>query len=206
MIIIWLVVFVAAAYLLGAIPTAYLFARYLTKVDITRYGSGNVGATNALRLLGKLPGALVLFLDLAKGMVTVTLIAGFALRLLSNIELTILKSILGVAVVIGHNWSVYLKFKGGKGVAASAGVLAGLDPFLLLIAVLVFMCMLILTKFVSLASITAAVSIPVFMVIFAQPAEFIIASVILCMLIVFRHQGNIKRLLRGDERKIFSKW
>lgn len=206
MIISGLIIFIAAAYLMGSMPTAYLFGRYLQGVDIRAFGSGNVGATNAMRLLGRVPGIMVLVIDILKGLLAVTLMADLAAKMMPDTALNLIRAILGFAVVSGHNWTVFLRFKGGKGVATSAGVMVGITPLFFGLGMVVFTIVLLAGKYVSLASICAAISIPVLMLLFNQPAEFIILSVLLSILIVFRHKDNIKRLLRGDERKVFKKW
>lgn len=200
-----ILIFTGIAYIIGAIPTAYLFARFLKDIDIRNYGSGNVGATNAMRLLGKLPGAMVLVIDVIKGILVVTVIAVIAQKFLPDAGQNFIKALFGLAAVLGHNWTPFLGFKGGKGVATSAGVMLGISPWFFLVAILIFAIVVYFTRYVSLGSMAAAICMPVSLFIFGQPAEFIILTAILCILIVFRHKENIKRLLRGDERKIFAK-
>jgi Predicted membrane protein len=122
LLIIKIVLSLIAAYLIGSIPTAFIFAKFLKGLDIRKAGSGNVGATNAFRVLGKLPGILVLVIDIIKGLICTTLIADF----LPVAWINIWRIVLGVVVVVGHNWTIFLNFKGGKGMATSLGVLIGL--------------------------------------------------------------------------------
>ena len=191
------------AYLIGSIPVAYIFSRMLKGVDIREYGSGNMGATNAFRVLGKGPGVIVLILDIIKGIIPVTLLAN-AFGLGDALSLVII----AVAVVAGHNWPVFLNFKGGKGMATSLGVLIGLAiQFqilrIILLLVVVTWCMLfLLFGFVSLASIAAAVIFPILMVAFFEPFPLVIMSIVLCIFIVFRHRSNIKRLVKGQENRV----
>lgn len=199
---------VAVSYLIGSIPTAYIFGKLYRGIDIRQYGSGNVGATNVFRVLGKGPGIIVLVIDIAKGVVAMTLVAN--MFGLNNILSYVL---LGIAVVVGHNWTVFLQFKGGKGMATSLGVLIGLTIQIALIrpvllsAVGVWLVVFLSTGYVSLASIIAAVLLPVFMLIFAPSFQLVLLGVIFCIFVVVRHRSNIKRLLSHEEHRfnIFSK-
>ena len=194
---------VVLAYLIGSIPVAYIFGRVLKGLDIREHGSGNMGATNAFRVLGKGPGTIVLILDIIKGIIPVTLVSnvfglGDALSL----------AIIAVAVVAGHNWPVFLGFKGGKGMATSLGVLIGLAVqfqvlrIILLLVTIIWVVLFLLFGFVSLASIAAAVVFPILMVAFFEPFPLIIMSIVLCVFIVFRHRTNIKRLVKGQENRV----
>ena len=197
------------AYLIGSIPVAYIFGRMLKGIDIREHGSGNMGATNAFRVLGKGPGTFVLILDIIKGIIPVTILANaFALSDAWSLV------IIAVAAVVGHNWTVFLGFKGGKGMATSLGVLIGLAiQFLVLRIILLWVLitwgvLFILFGYVSLASIAAAVVFPVLMVLRFEPLPLIIMAIVLCVFIVFRHRSNIKRLLKGQENRVhfpFSK-
>ncbi len=191
------------SYLIGSFPTAYVFVRVLKGVDIRDYGSGNVGATNASRVLGKGPGLFVLFLDVVKGILPVVWLGG-ALSLEGIVECVLL----GVAVVCGHNWSVFLRFKGGKGIATSLGVLIGLamnfPPFrpVLILTLSLWTVIFFVTGYVSLSSITAGFGLPVFMILTHQVVEMIILGCILCVFVFLRHIPNIRRLLQGQESRM----
>jgi len=191
------------AYLIGSIPVAYIFGRVLKNLDIREHGSGNMGATNAFRVLGKGPGWVVLILDIIKGIIPVTLLAN-AFGLTDALSLVII----AVAAVAGHNWTIFLGFKGGKGMATSLGVLIGLAiqfqvlRIILLWVIMTWLSLFLLFGFVSLASIIAAVVFPVLMVIYLEPLPLIIMSMILCVFIVFRHSSNIKRLAKGQENRV----
>jgi glycerol-3-phosphate acyltransferase PlsY len=191
------------SYLIGSIPTAYIFGKLIKKIDIRKYGSGNVGATNAFRVLGRPVGILVLAIDILKGMFATTIVPDRF-----GIGMDIFRMLIGIAAVSGHNWTIFLNFKGGKGVATSVGVLFGLSlsiPNLSLIfglIVIVWLIVLFITGFVSLSSMIAAFCLPVFMLVFKQSFELVILGVIFCIFIVWRHKLNIKRLLSGNESRL----
>jgi len=193
----------ALAYLLGAIPTGYWCGKMLKGIDIREHGSKNMGATNVLRVLGKGPGSAVLAIDILKGVIPVTL---FANVLGLNDPLVLVLT--GVAAVAGHNWTVFLNFKGGKGVATSLGVLIGLAiqipgirPVLFL-TIASWAAVFFLFGYVSLASIIASVVLPVLMVVYNAPFPIIAMSMLLCVFIVLRHRTNISRLIKGRENRI----
>jgi glycerol-3-phosphate acyltransferase PlsY len=202
--LLFLAISVLLAYVIGSIPIAYIFGRVLKKLDIREHGSGNMGATNAFRVLGRGPGTAVLVLDIIKGMIPVTVIAN-AFGLGDSLSLLLI----GVAAVAGHNWTCFLGFKGGKGMATSLGVLIGLAlqvPALrtvLAIVTLIWLVLFLASGYVSLASITAAIFLPVLMVVYDAPFPITLMAIILCVFIVFRHRSNIKRLCRGQENRVF---
>ncbi|MCK4326410.1 glycerol-3-phosphate 1-O-acyltransferase PlsY, partial [bacterium] len=187
---------------LGSIPTSFLLGR-LKGIDLRRRGSGNVGATNAFRVLGPLPGVISLILDIGKGLVAVTLLA----RICGSQPTDWIKILIGLAVIAGHNWTVFLKFKGGKGVATSAGVFLGLAPAALGFSVLVWLIVVAISRYISLGSILAAISLPIFIwrPIFTWQGEkgvpIILFGLLISLLVVIRHRANIKRLIKGEERK-----
>jgi glycerol-3-phosphate acyltransferase PlsY len=191
------------AYLIGSIPVAYIFGRVLKNLDIREHGSGNMGATNAFRVLGKWPGTAVLVLDVIKGIIPVTVLAN-AFGLGDPLSLVII----AVAAVAGHNWTVFLGFKGGKGMATSLGVLIGLGlqlpglRIVLGLATLIWLVLFLSLGYVSLASIAAAVALPILMVVFEAPFPMKVMAIVLCIFIVFRHTSNIKRLARGQENRV----
>ena len=202
--IFWIVSGVILSYLIGAIPTAYIITRVLSGKDIRKIGSGNVGATNALRVLGKLPGIIVLAVDILKGLAAVTILAAFiSSKITLPIEST--KALFGLFAVTGHIFNVFLKFKGGKGVATSAGVMLGIAPPALLIGALFFITIVVVTKYVSLGSIVSSVIIPFFLLWTKSHYSYVVLSAILCVIIVAKHKTNIKRLLGGREGKVFEK-
>ena len=183
------------AYLLGSIPFGFLAAR-LAGTDITKKGSGNIGATNVLRTLGVAYAIPVLLLDAGKG----ALAAYVGLKFMN---MGILGAIIpGALAIAGHNWSMFLKFKGGRGVAATAGVALVAFPLILAIAVGVFVLVVVITKYVSLGSILAVWS-AFFMSLFpGQGTAVRVAVFILSIVITYQHRSNIKRLMSGTENKI----
>ena len=191
------------SYLFGSIPTGYIFGKLIKGVDIRQYGSGNIGGTNAIRVLGKGPGFAVLFLDILKGILAITIVGD-----LFGFEQATTRVFLGIAAVSGHNWTVFLNFKGGKGIATSLGVLIGLSikfPAILpaiLMCVLAWVIIFLAFGYVSLASIAATVFLPILMVFTFQSLEMILLGVIFCVFVVFRHRPNIKRLFAGTESRV----
>lgn len=190
----------AASYFLGSIPTAYIFGRVLKGIDIRNFGSGNVGATNAFRVLGKPIGTTVLLIDLAKGFLAVVLLGNLFSATIFQ------RAIFGFASVCGHNWTIFLKGKGGKGVATTIGVIGGLafsSKELLPIFGLLVLCWLIvfvLTRIVAIASIVSAIFLPIFMVFFKQPKALTILCFVLAVFIVMRHKSNIIKLLDKNQK------
>ena len=198
------------SYLLGSIPTAYLLGRISKRIDIRQYGSGNVGATNALRVLGSTYGILVLIIDILKGFIVVTILANYFITL-SDYPAINLRIIFAITCVCGHNWSLFLKFKGGKGVATTFGVLAGLGiaifdlRMILLLVIAVWLVVFLIFRIVSISSISSAISLPLFMLLFQQSKELLIFSIILAIFIIQRHKNNIAGLLKGNEQPILKK-
>ncbi len=190
------------SYLTGSIPTAFIFGKVMKGIDIRQHGSGNMGATNAFRVLGKLPGTAVLVIDMVKGLLPVVFLAGW---LTPGVEGRILAAI---GVVCGHNWTCFLGFKGGKGVATSAGVLIGLTAALPAVRWPVGLCLLswvvcfFATAYISVSSIVAAILLPVFMIVFAVPFLVTLLGIFFCILVVVRHRPNIHRLLNGQESRV----
>lgn len=190
-----------SAYLLGAIPTAYLFGKAKKGIDIREHGSGNVGATNAFRVLGKLPGILVLVIDVVKGAVAVTLLPHL-IKPITPIDYSWLLAFLGMLAIAGHIWTPFLRFKGGKGVATSLGVFLFLDPVSTLIALGVWLAVLLLFRYVSISSVLAAITLPIAMVSFLRPFPIVLISSIDCIIICYKHKSNLRKLLLGTEKKI----
>ena len=201
--LLFLAISTVLAYLIGSIPTAYIFGRALKNLDIREHGSGNMGATNAFRVLGRIPGSFVLILDIIKGIIPVTIVAN-----IFGLQDALSLVIIAVATVAGHNWTVFLNFKGGKGMATSLGVLIGLAiqfqvlRIILLLVLVTWSSLFLLFGYVSLASIIAAIAFPILMVIFLEPFPLVILSIVLCVFIVFRHRSNIKRLAKGQENRV----
>jgi glycerol-3-phosphate acyltransferase PlsY len=196
------------AYLVGSIPFGYLIVRLTGRGDVRETGSGGTGATNVSRRAGKLAGLLTLVLDAAKGAFA-CLVAGVAMspqRATINVRWVVAAA--AIAVIAGHIFPLWLKFRGGKGVATAAGAFFMVAPFALFCAGLVFVIVAAFTRYVSLASLAAAVLIPFFLWVqkwWIQPAADIrpplTAAVVGALLIIFAHRGNIRRLVNGTESK-----
>lgn len=194
----------AAAYVIGAIPFAYLIGRW-RGVDIRRVGSGNVGATNVFRSVGRGWGIAAFILDAAKGCVPVAVLPHWAARAgwLDGVQAWP-GMLCMAAAVAGHTWPVFLRFKGGKGVATSAGALLALAPLALGVALIGWVCVFMLTRIVSLASLAAAVLVPACAWIRqpngARPALPAFLT-ILAVIVIWRHRANIVRILQGTEHR-----
>ena len=189
---------VLLAYVIGATPFGFLAGR-MRGVDIRDHGSGNIGATNVLRVLGKPIGITTLILDILKGLVPV-LIAQAAT------ESTIIHILAALAAILGHNYTFWLGFKGGKGIATSAGAVAPLFPVPLLIAVIIWLLVFAITRYVSMASILSAVSLPLSVAaqsLRANAWDFPLLgfTIFLAAMALWRHRDNIQRLVRGEEHR-----
>jgi glycerol-3-phosphate acyltransferase PlsY len=196
------------AYLLGSIPTGFLLAK-ARGVDIRTVGSGNIGATNVFRILGKPAGIFVLLADAAKGWLAVfvvaKLISAWFYPAAGSTAREWFAICAGIAAILGHNYTCWLYFKGGKGIATSAGVLAALVPGPLLIILSVWIIIFALTRYVSLASISAAFTLPFAAWAVGDSRTIILVAAALTALAIYKHKANIKRLIDGTERKIALK-
>lgn len=197
----WVAVF-GGAYLVGSIPWSWLVVRWRTGRDVRDVGSGNVGATNAMRAAGRGAGALALALDVIKGVVPV-----LAVRALGAPPLV--ESAVATLAVIGHMYPVWLRFRGGKGVATAAGALGALAPLAMACSLVVFVLVVTWKRYVSLASLAAACSFPVFVLLLRArdgdlraDAPFLVSSTLVPLLVVWRHRGNLRRLRAGTERRL----
>jgi glycerol-3-phosphate acyltransferase PlsY len=199
------IIVVIAAYLLGSIPTGFLVAK-AKGVDIRAVGSGNIGATNAMRALGRPAGIFVLLMDAAKGYCAV-LAASFIAQWLNapGADAENLCIIAGIFAVLGHNYSCWIKFKGGKGVATTAGVYLALAPWPLLIALGVFVLAALLTRYVSVGSIAAAVTLPIAVYCTQQNDALNIVTLFLGVMVIYKHKTNIQRLMAGTENRLGKK-
>jgi len=199
---VYLFLAMVTAYLLGSIPCSYIAGR-LKGVDIRKEGSGNAGATNVLRVIGKGPAATVLILDMLKALIAVTLVASFFAEKGAFVGLKGLQAILGLCVVSGHIWSPFLNFKGGKGVASTMAVSLMLVPYAALAGLFIFLITVLKTGFISLGSILFVVTVPIASALIGSYTGFIFMTVTLCMIVSYRHKSNIKRLVSGTENKIY---
>lgn len=200
-----LLITLVGAYLLGSIPTGYLVGR-ARGLDLRTLGSGNIGATNALRILGKPAGILVLVVDGLKGLGGVALVPQVGRAVsggsLGESELFWMPVVGGVSAVLGHNFTCWLRFRGGKGIATSAGVLAGLMPMAFATVVIVFTVTLLVSRFVSLGSILAAAVLPPATWFWHRDLRLVGFATALAALAIWRHRGNIQRLRAGTESRI----
>lgn len=181
------------AYLLGAIPTGLIVGKLFFNKDIRKFGSGNLGATNTFRVLGKKAGIFVTVFDVAKGVLP----AIFPIIY----DLDIHGIWFGLAAIIGHVYPIYLKFKGGKAVATSAGVILGVNPVVFLIITVIFFTLLFTTRMVSLTSILTSIG-NFITTLFFDDVILQIISFLIMLLIIIRHSSNIKRIISGTEPKI----
>ncbi|MEX1258383.1 MAG: glycerol-3-phosphate 1-O-acyltransferase PlsY [Gemmatimonadota bacterium] len=189
---------VALAYLLGATPTSYWVGQAFYGLDLRKVGSGNLGATNAYRALGARAAVPVMLVDLLKGWAPVALFPRFAPEASFGWTLGY-----GAAAILGHVFSFWVRLRGGKGVATSAGVFVALAPWAVLVALGVWVGAVLLTGYVSLGSILAAVTLPIAMLFTPHPGgrSALVFAIALALFVIGAHRSNIRRLLRGDERR-----
>lgn len=193
-ILMYIIIFVLC-YLLGNFNAAYIYGKITKKTDIRQHGSGNAGTTNAIRVMGKKAGFIVFASDFLKGLIAV-LLAGA----LSDGKYA--QAIAALAVIIGHNWPMFLKFKGGKGVATLIGAYAILAPIPLLIALVIALSIIYFTKWVSLASLCGILSILIMLLIMQGLSTNSILTLIIAVISIFQHRQNIKRIFKGQENKL----
>lgn len=195
------------SYLLGSFPSGYLAGR-AKGIDIRTLGSGNIGATNAFRILGKTAGTLVLLADGLKGWAAVRLVPELVCRMFfsaaTSQTLEYLRILAGVSVILGHNYTCWLKFKGGKGVATSAGAMAALVPTAFVIALLAWIVICLATRYVSVASIVGSAALPFATWLTHYGVLLTLITGLMAALVIYKHKGNIKRLMNGTENKIGS--
>lgn len=192
-----------AAYLLGSIPTGYLVAR-ARGVDIRAVGSGNIGATNVFRVLGRGPGVFVLGVDALKGYAACRLFGALAAAWFGGQSATakeFFPIVAGLSAILGHNYTCWLGFKGGKGIATSAGVLLALFPKAFGVVLVVWALVFAVGRYVSLASIAAAVALPIAVGLFGYGAERLTVALLMSGLAIYKHKPNIQRLLAGTEHR-----
>ena len=210
----------AGGYLCGLLQTSYIYGR-LNGIDIREYGSGNAGTTNALRVLGKKAGLVVFLGDVFKAVIAVVAVRLIMRGIYPN-EVYMFIAYAGFGVVLGHNFPFYLKFKGGKGIAATAGVVLGfLDPVIILTCLVVFTVAVAITRYVSLGSILMVTTFATMYTIFALSGKYsfdlnvaaskecmiesVIVVIVMALMAIYRHKANIKRLINHEENKLGSK-
>ncbi len=196
---------IATSYLIGSVPWGYLLVRWTRKIDIREYGSGNIGFTNVLRVSGKPVAFLVLLLDGGKGWVAVAVIASGLQEWVPALDPAFLQIGAFCGVVAGHIFTPFLRFKGGKGIAAAGGAVLALYPLSFAVCFGLWLLLTALTRYISVASVGAAVALPLVMLAAARSLPIVLFTSLLAVLIIFRHLGNLKRLFRGEEHKIGRK-
>jgi acyl phosphate:glycerol-3-phosphate acyltransferase len=188
---------VLAAYILGAIPTSYLVARAVRDIDLRQHGSGNLGATNAFRVLGWKAATPIFILDILKGF-----IPAFWFPQIDGVSAAPLWALAyGTAAVVGHVFSVFVGFRGGKGVATSAGVFAALAPLAVLGGLVIWAGLVVATGYVSLGSVVAAAALPLLVWATGARAEVLLLALVLASFVIYAHRANVRRLLRGEEHR-----
>jgi len=185
------------SYLLGSLPTGFLVGKYLKDIDLRTIGSGSTGATNVLRNIGKWPALFVFIIDVGKGLFAVKIAQFYT-------DQSLIEVIAGISAIAGHIWPIWLKGKGGKAVATGLGMFLALSWKVGLASLGIFLIVLAKNKFVSLASISAAILLPVFMFFYLGNFlhSYFFVSLIVSLLVIWKHRTNIKRLLNGEESKI----
>jgi len=185
------------SYLIGSIPASYLVGKYYGHIDIRNYGSGNSGATNVLRTLGKKAAIIAFFGDFMKGFIISIIGKNFF-----GLEFSIICS---VSVVIGHCYSFFLNFKGGKGVATTGGTIFALNPAIGFILLAIQIIITLSTRIMSLASLIVALSFPVLSLLLKTENSFVVYAFITSLFVIYKHRSNIKRLLNGTESRLSFK-
>jgi glycerol-3-phosphate acyltransferase PlsY len=202
-----LIVIIFLSYLAGSIPTSIIMSKLTRGIDIRDYGSGNAGATNVIRVLGWKIGLIVIIVDVGKGVLATLLISKLRIDPIP-ISHNLVQIFAGLSAVLGHIWTIFAGFKGGKGVGTAAGMLFSLYPIAGIICLLVFAVVLLGGRYVSVASMTAAISLPIVILILNILLDYYISNelfyfaIFMAALIVFTHRSNIKRLIRGEENRI----
>ena len=190
------------AYLLGSIPTAVWVGKRFYNIDVRDHGSGNAGATNVFRVLGKKAGIPVLLIDVIKGFLAVSL-ARFSQYSFGSTQFINLQLVLGVSSLVGHIFPVFASFKGGKGIATLLGIIIAVYPYAAFISILVFIVVFLISGYVSLGSMTAAVAFPIIVVYVLKISipSLVIFSVLIAIMVLLTHKKNIGRLIRNEEPK-----
>ncbi|NMB00508.1 MAG: glycerol-3-phosphate 1-O-acyltransferase PlsY [Firmicutes bacterium] len=191
-------IIMAISYLLGSIPFGLLVGKWWAKVDVRKHGSGNIGMTNVLRTAGYIPALLTLIGDAGKGVAAVLLARQF-------LHDPVLELLAGTLAMVGHNWPVFLRFQGGKGVATVAGVLLAFHPWAAAVLLVIWLAVLLVSRYISLASIVVAVSLPFVLLLFNVGWFEIGLGTIVAVVTIYRHRSNIERLRQGTEFRFGEK-
>jgi glycerol-3-phosphate acyltransferase PlsY len=186
-------------YILGSIPFGYLVGKSMKKIVIREYGSGNIGESNVFRILGVKLAMMVLIGDCLKGFIIIVIAK------MIEIDSLLFLLFIGIFVIIGHNWSVFLRFQGGKGIATTYGVILAIYPVLAVISALIWLAIVLITKYASLGSLISLIALLIMAIFYQKPVEFIIFCCCVLLLAIIKHHRNIHRLFKGKERKIYVK-
>lgn len=201
-----IIVIALLSYLVGSFPTSIVWGRMTRRIDIREYGSGNAGGTNALRVLGWQAGLIVAIVDVGKGMLAAALISKIRIDPVA-LDHELVQIIAGTCAVIGHIWTVLALFKGGKGVATAAGMLIAIYPWAALVCAIIFLAIVLTTRYVSAGSVIATSSLPLVLIVLERMSgrsvsnSFLLFSILIGGLICFTHRANIRRLLDGTENR-----
>lgn len=195
----YIILTILVSYLLGSIPFGVIFAKLFKGIDLMNFGSGNIGTSNAFRALGPVGGSLVFLCDTCKGFLPIFILTHIAA---DTPNIAIIGIAAGLFTIAGHNWSIFLHFKGGKGVATSFGVFLGIHPLSALLSFAIWGIVTFTTRISSIGSMSGATALPIFMLIFKQPIPYVIFSFVAFALVIFLHRANIKRILNGTELKM----
>lgn len=197
-----IIVIIILSYLAGSIPTSIIFSKLLRGIDIRDHGSGNAGGTNAIRVLGWKIGSTVMIIDIGKGVLATLIISQIRIDPIS-LNPDLIQIIAGLSAILGHIWTIFASFKGGKGVGTAAGMLFSLYPVAGVICLAIFAIVLFVSRIVSVSSMSAAISLPIAVLILKSwrdySNELFYFALFMAVLIVFTHRSNIKRLLKGEE-------
>ncbi len=202
-----IIVIIILSYLAGSIPTSIIMSKLTRGIDIRDYGSGNAGATNVIRVLGWRIGIVVIVVDVGKGILATLLISKLRIDPVP-ISHSLVQIIAGLSAVLGHIWTIFAGFKGGKGVGTAAGMLFSLYPIAGVICLIIFGIVLLTGRYVSVSSMSAAISLPIVILILNKFFDYSISNelfyfaIFMAALIIFTHRSNIKRLIRGEENRI----
>ncbi len=196
------IILLCSAYLLGSISTAVWIGNYFYKIDVREYGSGNAGATNAFRVLGKKAGIPVLLIDVLKGFSAVHF-SYFSPYLQGSNQFINLQLVLGIAALVGHIFPIFASFRGGKGIATLLGIILAVHPYAAFISIGIFIIVLFISSYVSLSSMIAAMVFPILVIFIFKTTvpSLIIFSILIAIMVLVTHQKNIERLLRKEESK-----
>lgn len=196
------IISLCAAYFLGSIPSAVWIGKYFYNIDVREYGSGNAGATNTIRVLGKKAGIPVLIIDALKGFAAVS-IANLSSYTTGSTQFINLQLVLGIASLVGHIFPIFASFRGGKGIATLLGITVAVNPIAAAFSIVIFLTVLLIFNYVSLGSMSAAVAFPITIILIlkVKTPSLILFSILVAIMVIITHQKNIQRLLNGEEPK-----